>query len=193
MHVENLWLLCVALFTLGAMVGYFIFKVQAWFESARPTKFDPVGEENPETASLRLLQKREAEFKNYYQTVTTHYAKTIKLLDRFDGDYKALSQHFQSNVFKVVDRNDLYRALKENNPKVANLPAHHKVNRLMPLKRKMGETISTLKRCWQSVVHSFSTNQEELKTSNFNKINTAKVVSNPKRHNATNKIMVEQI
>lgn len=118
MYVENLWFLCIMLFTLGLIVGYSLFKVQTWLDLRRQDtmqiELDPIGEENKEVLDLKLLlKKREAEFKNYYQVVKTHYVKTTQLLKQVDNNYQTLSDHVQNNMFKVIDKRDFYKALEE--------------------------------------------------------------------------------
>ena len=167
MYVENLWLLSVALFTLGAIAGYAIFKLQIWLE---PNKYSTLnkrasvtGKDSQETTDFKLvLQKQEAEFQKYYQTVITHYVKTMKLLEDLDGDYKLFSQHLKSNVFKVVDKNDFYKAVKESKAKAddLDLPADQITSKSMTLKKD--SVGSVLKHRLKSALHFLPTKSQEL-------------------------------
>ncbi len=164
MYVENLWLFCVALFTLGAIAGYFMFKLQIWLNpnkyNASNRKFSSIAEDNQETSDLRLvLQKQEAEFQNYYQTVITHYVKTAKLLEDLDGDYKLLSQHLKSNVFKVVEKNDFYKAMKEVNAKIDDLSANHITSGSIVFKK--GNIGLALKQRLKSALHFLPKNKSQ--------------------------------
>ena len=197
MYVENLWLLCVTLFTLGAIVGYAMFRVRSWLEqskyqnkySALPKSLDPEDEDDPELANLKsLLQKQETEFQQYYQNVVTHYTKTIKLLEQFDNNYKTLSRHFQGNVFKIVNKHDLYKALEKSDANISNL-SHRQTSRLMPLRKSIGQINFALKKQLKSALSFLSTSQKEPEVATLNGASkTAKVISNQEGQNTPEKV-----
>ncbi len=193
MYVENLWLLCVTLFTLGAIVGYVMFRVKAWLERNKyptlPKNLDTKDEDNPEIASLKpLLQKQEAEFKKYYRTVVAHYTKTIKLLDQFDSDYKTLSRHFQSNVFKIVDKHDFYKALEESDVNVSDLSLKQ-TSKLMPLRQRVNQVSSALKQQLKSTLNFLSTSQREQEVTTLNGASkSARVPSSQKDQNVPEQV-----